>query len=395
VYIPAKDPEATNPLSALRFPPAVISPLVLIVAAFKVPVKVGEADSTTSPEPVEVVTPVPPLATDKVPVVPATIGNPVQLVRVPELGVPNAPPFVTKAPALPTFTAKAVATFAPNPLTPVEIGSPVQLVKVPEAGVPRAGVTSVGDVAKTNAPEPVSLVTAAAKLALLGVAKNVATPVPNPLTPVEIGSPMQLVKVPELGVPRAGVTNVGEVAKTSAPEPVSSDTAAAICAEVAVNVLLDKFIVLLVSVSVVALPTKVSVEVGNVNVPVLTIELITGVASVGDVPNTSAPDPVSPVTAAAKLALLGVAKNVATLAPNPLIPPTGIVQLVNVPELGVPSAPPLTTKAPALPTLTANAVATLVPNPLTPVEMGNPVQLVKVPEVGVPNAGVTSVKDSA
>ncbi len=201
-----------------------------------------------------------------------------------------------------------------------------------------------------------------------------------------MGNPVQLVRVPELGVPRAGVTNVGDVAKTKAPEPVSSETAVASCAEVAVNVLLDKFIVLLVSVSVVALPTKVSVEVGNVNVPVLTIELITGAVSVllvsvsvvalptkvsvevgnvsvpvltielitgvvkvGDVPKTSAPEPVSPVTAAAKFALLGVAKNVATLAPNPL----------------------------------------------TPVEMGNPVQLVKVPEVGVPNAGVTNVNDSA
>jgi hypothetical protein len=164
-----------------------------------------------------------------------------------------------------------------------------------------------------------------------------------------MGNPVQLVRVPELGVPRAGVTNVGDVAKTKAPEPVSSETAVASCAEVAVNVLLDKFIVLLVSVSVVALPTKVSVEVGNVSVPVLTIELITGVVKVGDVPKTSAPEPVSPVTAAAKFALLGVAKNVATLAPNPL----------------------------------------------TPVEMGNPVQLVKVPEVGVPNAGVTNVNDSA
>jgi hypothetical protein len=38
--------------------------------------------------------------------------------------------------------------------------------------------------------------------------------------------------------------------------------------------------VLFVNVSVVALPTKVSVEVGNVSVPVLTIEAIVGVVSV-------------------------------------------------------------------------------------------------------------------
>ena len=34
---------------------------------------------------------------------------------------------------------------------------PDTLVITPEAGVPRAGVTKVGDVAKVNAPDPVSL----------------------------------------------------------------------------------------------------------------------------------------------------------------------------------------------------------------------------------------------
>ena len=63
--------------------------------------------------------------------------SPVQLVKVPELGVPNAPLKVIKAPAEPTFMAKAVATPVPNPVIP-EIGSPVALVKVNEAGVPIA-----------------------------------------------------------------------------------------------------------------------------------------------------------------------------------------------------------------------------------------------------------------
>src|SRR6056300_1497636 len=49
---------------------------------------------------------------------------------------------------------------------------------------------------------------------------------------------------------------------------------------VIVIVLLALLIVLLVNVSVVALPTKVSVEVGNVNVPVLLIDEITGVVKV-------------------------------------------------------------------------------------------------------------------
>jgi len=131
----------------------------------------------------------------------------------------------------------------------------------------------VGAVPKTNAPDPVSPVTAEAKFALDGVPKKVATPVPSPETPVEIGSPVAFVRVPEEGVPRAGVTNVGEVAKTKAP------------------------------------------------------------------------DPVSPVTADARLALEGVARNVATPVPNPLTPVEigRPVALVSVPLDGVPRAPPLVT----------------------------------------------------
>jgi hypothetical protein len=106
-------------------------------------------------------------------------------------------------------------------------GKPVVLVNTPDAGVPRAGVTNVGEVANTKAPVPVSSVTAAARLADNGVARNVATPVPKPDTPVEIGKPVQLVNVPLVGVPKSGVTKVGDVANTSAPEPVSPVTAAA------------------------------------------------------------------------------------------------------------------------------------------------------------------------
>jgi len=73
--------------------------------------------------------------------------------------------------------------------------------------------------------------------------------------------------------------------------------------------------------------------------------LMTGVASVGDVPKTTAPVPVPPVTAAAKLADDGVARKV------------------------------------AMP----------VPNPDTPVEIGRPVALVSVNVDGVPKFGVVSV----
>ena len=71
--------------------------------------------------------------------------------------------------------------FAPNiaavPTTPAA-GNPVALVNVPEAGVPKTGVTRVGLVAKTNEPDPVSSVTALARLAEEGVPHHVAIPVP-------------------------------------------------------------------------------------------------------------------------------------------------------------------------------------------------------------------------
>lgn len=103
----------------------------------------------------------------------------------------------------------------------------VPVLKLPDVGVPRAGVTKVGEVANTSAPEPVSSDTAAAKLALDGVAKKVATPVPKPDTPVLIGRPVALVSTAADGVPRLGVTKTGDVANTATPEPVSSVKAVA------------------------------------------------------------------------------------------------------------------------------------------------------------------------
>jgi hypothetical protein len=147
-----------------------IKPECVILAETVVPVKVGDADKTTLPVPVEAVTPVPPLATGRVPVTPVVKGRPVQVVKVPDVGVPN-----------------------------------IGVVKV---GDVKVAVAKVGLVANTKAPLPVSPVTADAKFALEGVAKKVATLAPNPDTPVETGSPVQLDKVPDCGVPKIGVTNV-------------------------------------------------------------------------------------------------------------------------------------------------------------------------------------------
>lgn len=114
-------------------------------------VSVGLLDNTTFPEPVEVVTPVPPRETGRVPVVPPSIG------------------------------------------------SPVALVKVAEVGVPRIGVTSVGLVDNTLLPEPVDVVTPVPPLATGNV----------PVTPVVKGSPVTFVSVPDAGVPKTGAVNVG------------------------------------------------------------------------------------------------------------------------------------------------------------------------------------------
>lgn len=87
------------------------------VGAIGVPVKVGDALNTVEPVPVEVVTPVPPLATGRVPV------------------------------------------------TPVVKGKPVHEVSVPLEGVPSAGVTNVGLVLNTTLPDPVEVVTPVPPLA--------------------------------------------------------------------------------------------------------------------------------------------------------------------------------------------------------------------------------------
>jgi len=182
---------------------------------------------------------------------------------VPRAGVTNVGELANTAAPVPVSSVKAPARFAElnEPKTvalPVDVTAPVRLALVvtlpavkPDAvpvmfvptsadGVPSAGVTNVGELAKTSAPVPVSSVTAAARLADDGVPSHVATPVPNdvmpvppratlsvPVVPATIGKPVALVKTPLAGVPRAGVTSVGELAKTSAPVPVSSVTAAA------------------------------------------------------------------------------------------------------------------------------------------------------------------------
>jgi len=78
------------------------------------------------------------------------------------------------------------------------VPSTVQLLSVPDVGVPSTGVTKVGDVAKTKEPEPVSSVTAAAKLDEEGVPNQVCTPVPK----LAAVMPLANDKLPEPSVDR-------------------------------------------------------------------------------------------------------------------------------------------------------------------------------------------------
>ena len=102
------------------------------------------------------------------------------------------------------------------PVTPVVKGKPVADVKTKAVGVPSAGVTKVGEVANTNEPEPVSSVTAAAKLAELGVPRKVATPLPKDVIPVP---PFPTGRVPVTLVAR--LVNVVEVVPVP-PEAIGS-----------------------------------------------------------------------------------------------------------------------------------------------------------------------------
>jgi hypothetical protein len=151
---------------------------------------------------------------------------------VPRAGVTSVGDVAKTAAPEPVSSVKAVDSWADvkEPRTaalPTEVTWPVRLalvVTLPEVkpaavpvmfvptkaeGVPRAGVTSVGDVANTKEPEPVSSVIAAARFAELGVPRSVATPVASPDTPVEMGSPVAFVRTPAEGVPRLGVTRTG------------------------------------------------------------------------------------------------------------------------------------------------------------------------------------------
>ena len=171
-------------------------------------------------------------------------------------------------------------------VVPFTVKSPERVRLVPVAA-PMSGVTRVGVLANTNAPVPVSPVTAAAKFEEEGVAKKVATPVPSPSTPVDIGSPVAFVRTPEAGVPSAGVVIVGDVkvlfVRVSVPASVATSAsliAVFNCARVDVTVFEPSEIDLFENVVVDDAVTEISLVSATVPVASGRVIVLSAVGSV-------------------------------------------------------------------------------------------------------------------
>ena len=175
---------------------------------------------------------------------------------------------------------------------------------------------------------------------------------------------------PSVGVPEGAAMVKVPVAITSYWSELSP---VGVTVPVVVTVLTRGVTRLLVSVSVVARPTSVSVLVGSVRVPVLTIVLKIGADSVGPVPSTTEPDPVLVVTPVPPEATARVPAKV--IVPAPVTGP---------PEVVRPVVPPLTA---TLVTVPVAPFATL----RVPVVIDRPVPRAMVPVVPPSDATVFAV----
>ena len=245
------------------------------------------------------------------------------------------------------------------PVTPVESGRPVALVRTSADGVPRAGVTNVGDVPRTFAPEPVDVVTPVPPFVTPSV----------PVTPVVSGRPVALVNVAADGVPIFGVMRAGLVERTIPPVPVTVLPSAVITPE----------------------PVEI-VEGGDPAPPPITRAFATRTADDAQdeaelkygmpplvpatvnarVPDVVTGDPPTEINPPVKDAPTEVTVPVPAAAHVPS-PRQNVELVAPVPEFRFPTAR----------------------FPVTPVERGKPVAFVNIAAEGVPSAGVTKTGDVA
>lgn len=174
----------------------------------------------------------PPFPTGSTPVTPVVNGRPVSFVRVPDPGVPNAIPaeseFAVTVPEpvglklAPVPTSIAAVVFVPLviELKADDPPPPPQSTPVPEI---RPVVFTCKHCVEPVMPVSVrELNDPAAGVALPiagGVDALAVAKVPKPMT-LEFGSPVAFVSTSDEGVPKAGVTSVGDVARTLFPLPV-------------------------------------------------------------------------------------------------------------------------------------------------------------------------------
>ena len=137
-----------------------------------------------------------------------------------------------------------------TPVTPVVSGRPVKLVATPDAGVPRAGVVRIGEVkvllVRVWVAARVTTVSEDPGKAndVLSVPVNVkellaVRVLPSAIVKVAVVAgavSVTLLIVVAVATPKTGVVSVGDVAKTRAPEPVSSSIRARSSEEASISV---------------------------------------------------------------------------------------------------------------------------------------------------------------
>jgi hypothetical protein len=244
----------------------------------------------------------------------------------------------------------------------VSVSVPARVARVPVVGkVTDVAAVLVNVVAK--APEVVKLPPKVMVLVPLSTPVPPLAPGKIPVTPDVKGNPVAFVNTAALGVPKAGVTNVGEVPNTNDPEPVSSETTPANSAEVVA----DKALILSV------VTTNVFEE--GMEVPLILVAVATpnaGVVKVGFVKvlfvSVSVPAKVArvPETAGKVIAVL--------------VPATAGAEIVAVPDVE-PENPTLVAVAtPKVGVTNVGDVArTTFPEPVVAISSTTPALPVKLP----------------